>query len=368
VIKFFDLSKQQKIIKKSLDHNIKSVLKNNKYIQGLEVYELEKKLSQFVLSKNCITNASGTDSLLLALMAIGIKKGDEVITSPFSFVSAVESIILLGARPIFVDINLQTFNIDESKIESAITKKTKAIIPVSLFGQIPNFDIINLIAKKFNIIVIEDAAQSLGSIFKNKYSCNLSTIACTSFFPTKPLGCYGDGGACFTNNKILAKKIKDLSLHGKANKKFYYNLPGINSRLDTIQASILLSKLEIFKKEIRLRQKVAKNYDRLFKGCENNLTIPFINSDCTSVYAQYTIKAEKRDKLRKYLLKFNIPTIIYYPFSLNKLKYLKNKQTCPVSELVVKKVLSLPFDPYLSLNKQKFIVNKIKSFYKNENY
>ena len=364
MINFFDLTKQQKILSSHLDKNIGKVLKHHNHIQGQEVRLLENKLANYISSKYCVTTASGTDSLLLALMSLDIKKDDEIITSPFSFVSAVEVINLLGAKPIFVDIDPLTYNIDSDKIENKITNKTKAIMPISMFGQMSNLTQINKIATKYKIPVIEDAAQSFGARFKNNYSCNFTTIGCTSFFPTKPLGCYGDGGACFTNNSKISKKIRSLSLHGKDKNKFYYKYAGINSRLDTIQAAILLAKIKVFNKEIKLRNKVANYYNYLLKELTQDVQLPFIKNNYHSVYAQYTIQTNKRNELKKYLYKNNIPSIIYYPLSLNKIKYINSKDSCPNSERVVKRVLSLPFHPYMKKQTQEFIVSKIYKFFK----
>ena len=356
---FYNLKNQDSKFRKKIIKNLNILLRKGQFIMGKEVLLLEKKLSNFVGSKYCISTSSGTDALLLALMAINIKAGDEVITSPFTFVSTVEVIKLLGAKPVFVDINPKTFNIDENLIKKKITKKTKAIIPVSLFGQAPNFSKINSLVKKSKIVVIEDAAQSFGSKQNNKFSCNLSTIGCTSFFPTKPLGCYGDGGACFTNNKLIAKKLIQLRTHGQK-KKYVYSRIGVNARLDTIQASILLEKLKFFRSEIKLRNIVAKNYNKLINLINKKIDLPFIEKGNNSVYAQYSLLLENRDKTIRNLKKKKIPFAIYYPHPIYFYKpYKKYKTHCPVSEETCKKILNLPMNPYLSKKDQKYIIDNI---------
>lgn len=356
---FYNLKNQDLKFRKKVIKNLDKLILKGQFILGKEISILEKKLSKFVGSKHCITSSSGTDALLLALMASNIKKDDEVITTPFTFVSTVEVIKLLGAKPVFVDINSKTFNIDEDKIEKKITKKTKAIIPVSLFGQAPNFLKINGLIKKRKIIVIEDAAQSFGSKQNNKFSCNLSTIGCTSFFPTKPLGCYGDGGACFTNNERIAKKLKQLRVHGQK-KKYSYSQVGINARMDTIQASILLDKLKFFNSEIKLRNNVAKNYNKLINLSKKKLEFPFIEKGNRSVYAQYSILLRNRKKTIENFKNKKIPFAIYYPHPIYFYKpYKKYKTNCPVCEDICKKIISLPMHPYLKVKDQKYIIDNI---------
>jgi UDP-2-acetamido-2-deoxy-ribo-hexuluronate aminotransferase len=356
---FYNLKNQDLKFRKQVIKKINSVIHKGNFIMGMEVSILENKLKKFIGSKYCISTSSGTDALLLALMAIDIKKDDEVITTPFTFVSTIEVIELLGAKTVFVDINPKTFNIDEDLIIKKITKKTKAIIPVSLFGQAPNFSKINSIAKKQKIIVIEDAAQSFGSKQKNKFSCNLSTIGCTSFFPTKPLGCYGDGGACFTNNKLIAKKISQLRIHGQI-KKYKYDKIGINARLDTIQASILLEKLKLFKSEIKLRNKVAKNYNFLIYKYKKDISTPFIEKFNKSIFSQYSILLNKRVHTIKNFKKKKLPFAIYYSKPIYYFKpYKKYKTYCPNCELVCKKIINLPMNPYLTISEQKKIIKNI---------
>ena len=260
MIEFIDLKNQQARIKDKIDAGIQRVLSHGQYILGPEVTELEDRLADFVGAKYCISCANGTDALQIVQMALGVGPGDEVITPGFTYVATAETVALLGAKPVYVDIDPRTYNLDPQLLEAAITPRTKAIIPVSLYGQCADFDAINAIASKYGIPVIEDAAQSFGASYKGKRSCNLSTVACTSFFPSKPLGCYGDGGAIFTNDDELATAIRQIARHGQ-DRRYHHIRVGVNSRLDTLQAAILLPKLEIFEEEIALRQKVAAEYD-----------------------------------------------------------------------------------------------------------
>jgi UDP-2-acetamido-2-deoxy-ribo-hexuluronate aminotransferase len=326
---------------------MQKVLDHGQYILGPEINELEKKLAAFVGVKHCITVGNGTDALLIAMMALGIGCGDEVITTPFTFIATGESIALLGAKPVFVDIDPRTYNIDPTKIEAAITKKTKAIMPVSLYGQCADFDVINAIAAKHNLPVIEDGAQSLGATYKGRQSCGLSTIGCTSFFPSKPLGCYGDGGACFTNDDVLAKAIREIRVHGQDRR---YNHPrlGVNGRMDTLQAAILLAKLELFPEEIKLREQIGKRYTELLKG---KFLTPYIEPFNTCVYAQYTIQVDDRDILQDVLQKAGIPTAVHYPISLHRQPVFAEQYkncSCPISDSVAARVMSLPMHAYLS--------------------
>ena len=313
-INFIDIKTSLKLYKNLINKKIKNVLDHGQYILGPEVIELENQLSKYVGTKYCVTTSSGTDALLISLMSLGIKSGDEVITTPFSFISTAEVIVLLGAKPIFVDINIHTCNIKVSDIEKKITKKTKAIIAVSLFGQPAEFKKINSIAKKNNIVVIEDAAQSFGSEYYGKKSCNLSTIGCTSFFPSKPLGCFGDGGAIFTNDKKIFDLSKKIRVHG-AVKKYIHDYIGVQGRMDTLQCAIVLAKLTFFKKELSLRKKIGERYDSEF----DKLKIKRINilKNTTSVYGQYTIFLNNRDKVRQILSDCKIPTAINYPLPID---------------------------------------------------
>jgi len=355
-MEFIDLVAQQERIKDKIDQNIKNVLSHGKYIMGPEVFELEEKLAGYIGTKHCIGVSSGTDALLIAMMALGFSHGDEIITTPFTFIATGETIALLGAKPVFVDIAPKTYNIDPALIEAVITPKTKAIIPVSLYGQCADMDAINLIANKYNLPVIEDAAQSFGATYKGKKSCALSTISCTSFFPSKPLGGYGDGGACFTNDDNLAKTMREIRVHGQ-DRRYHHPLVGINGRLDTLQAAILLAKFEIFPEEVSLRENVGNTYSKLLN--KTGITTPYIESYNTSVYAQYTIQVEERDSVQEKLKEKGIPTAVHYPVPLNKQPALKNEGNYPEAEKASNKVMSLPMHPYLPKDEQLEVVSAL---------
>lgn len=364
-IPFIDLKAQQQRIRSQLEQNINTVLDHGKYILGPEVDELEAKLKEFVGAKYCITCASGTDALQIAQMALGIGPGDEVITPGFTYIATAETVALLGAKPVYLDIDPRTYNLDPNKLDAAITSRTRAIIPVSLYGQCADFDAINAIVIKHNeyrlasnqkpIVVIEDAAQSFGAIYKGRKSCNLSTIACTSFFPSKPLGCYGDGGAIFTNDDELADVMRQIARHGQ-DRRYHHIRVGINSRLDTIQAAVLLAKLEIFQEEIESRSRIATRYTD--KICKLNrqlvdqgvtLTPPFVESFNTSVYAQYTVLVEDRDHVQTRLTAAGIPAAVHYPIPLNQQPAVcDNDVELPIGDDRAKRVISLPMSPYLT--------------------
>ncbi len=358
-MQFVDLKKQYELIKGDVLERITKVLDHGIYIMGPEIQELECKLAEYVKAKHCIAVASGTDALLVAMMALDIGQGDEVITTPFTFIATAEMICVAGATPVFVDIDPQTYNINPALLEQAITSRTKAIMPVNLYGQCADFDAINAIAAKHNISVIEDAAQSFGATYKNRFSCNLGTIGCTSFFPAKPLGCYGDGGACFTDDDELADKMRKIRNHGQSTRYNHVAL-GLNSRLDTMQAAILLSKLELFYEEVTLREKVAKKYNEKLKSF---VAVPFIHPDNTSIYAQYTIQVEDRSQVQKLLLEKNIPTAVHYPVPLHKQpifqSYDWSNVDLSVSEQAAGRVMSLPFHPYLSDEDIETVVSSI---------
>lgn len=370
MIPFVDLATQQEKIKVSLEQRINAVLAHGKYILGSEVTELEEKLASYVGVKHCIACASGTDALLIALMALGIGKGDEVITTAFTYVATGEVIARLGAVPVFVDIDARTYNIDPEKIEEAITKRTRAIIPVSLYGQCADFDRINAIAERCDLPVIEDGAQSFGATYRGRKSCGLSTIGCTSFFPTKPLGCYGDGGACFTNDDELAKAMDMIHRHGQ-DRRYHHVRMGINSRLDTLQAAVLLAKMEIFNEEVRLRGEVGRAYTEQLKNVP--VATPYIAPYNTSVYAQYTIYVEHRDALKENLEKTGIPTAVHYPIPLNRqpmFAYLQQEKRClPKAEDAAKHVVSLPIGAWMDDNLVRHIsqaISKIMDEQSNE--
>ena len=347
MIEFIDLKTQQSLIKEEIDTAIQRVLSHGQYILGPEVDQLEEKLAAFVGAKYCITCANGTDALQIAQMALGIGPGDEVITPGFTYIATAETVALLGAKPVYVDIDPRTFNLDPQLLEAAITPRTKAIIPVSLYGQCADYDAINAVAKKYAIPVIEDAAQSFGATYKGRRSCNLSTIACTSFFPSKPLGCYGDGGAIFTNDDELAKVMRQIARHGQ-DRRYHHVRVGINSRLDTLQAAILLPKLSIFEKEIQQRQYIAKLYDAHLQVSQS-VIVPYVQDINTSVYAQYTVLVDNRDALQEVLKKQGIPTAVHYPIPMNKQPAVADTSvSLAVGDRIADRVMSLPMHPYLN--------------------
>ena len=358
-MQFIDLVAQQDRIKDKLNANIQKVLAHGQYILGPEVHELEKKLSAYTGAKYCITCANGTDALQIAQMVFGIGPGDEVITPGFTYIATAETVAVLGAKPIYVDINPKTYNLDIEQLEAAITPRTKAIIGVSLYGQCADFDAINAIAEKYNIPVIEDAAQSFGASYKGKKSCNLTTVACTSFFPSKPLGCYGDGGAIFTNDEVLATVMRQIARHGQ-DRRYHHIRVGVNSRLDTLQAAILLPKLEILDDEMQARQRVAETYNQLFT--EAGITmIPFIEAHNQSAWAQYTIQVDNRNEVQAKLKEQGIPTAVHYPIPLNKQPAVADTSaTLPVGDTVAERVMSLPMHPYLEFANQFSIVEALK--------
>ena len=360
-MQFIDLAAQQARIKDQIDANIQKVLAHGKYILGPEVAELEEKLANYTGAKYCISCANGTDALQIALMALGVGPGDEVITPGFTYIATAETSAVLGAKPVYVDIDERTYNLDPALLEAAITPKTKAIIAVSLYGQCADYDAINEIAAKHGIPVIEDAAQSFGATYKGRKSGNLTTIACTSFFPSKPLGCYGDGGAIFTNDEELAKVIRQVARHGQ-DRRYHHIRVGVNSRLDTLQAAILLPKLAILDDEISLRQQAAKNYNQLLNEKGINTT-PFIEEHNTSVYAQYTIRVKDRELVIDALKEKGIPTAVHYPIPLNKQPAVATNDSLPVGDRVAQEVLSLPMHPYLKIKDIIVIVEKLISLF-----
>lgn len=360
MIEFIDLKAQQSRIRTEIDAGIQRVLAHGQYILGPEVKELEEKLAAYVGAKYCITCANGTDALQIAQMAFGIGPGDEVITPGFTYIATAETVAILGATPVYVDVNPKTYNLDVEQLEAAITPRTKAIIPVSLYGQCADFDAINEIAAKYNIPVIEDAAQSFGATYKGRKSCNLSTVACTSFFPSKPLGCYGDGGAIFTNDEELAKVIRQIARHGQ-DRRYHHIRVGMNSRLDTLQAAILLPKLEILDEEMQARQRVAENYTKLLNEAGIDTT-PFIEVHNQSAWAQYTVQVDHRSEVQEKLKAQGIPTTVHYPIPLNKQPAVADTNAVlPVGDTVAERVMSLPMHPYLTAEAQEKIVAALLS-------
>ncbi|NLC28091.1 MAG: DegT/DnrJ/EryC1/StrS family aminotransferase [Campylobacteraceae bacterium] len=357
---FIDLKTPYLNHKKEYLSAIESVLDSSQFIMGSEVLELEKNLANYCDVEHAIACSSGTDALLLSLMALDIGPGDEVITSPFTFIATAETIAFLKATPVFVDINEDDYGIDPALIETAITSKTKAIMPVSLYGQSPDMDTINAIAAKHNLPVIEDGAQSFGATYKGKKSCALSTIGCTSFFPSKPLGCYGDGGAITTSDDNLAKKIRILLNHGQES-RYKHDFIGINGRLDTLQAAILNVKMRYFEDEVKKRHKIGAAYSKALKDI---CITPRIMEGRTSVYAQYSIRVKNREKVMEKLNEKGVPTAVHYPIPLHlqpAFIYLGYKEgDFPISEKISKEIMSLPISPYLSKDDQDYVLASLK--------
>jgi UDP-2-acetamido-2-deoxy-ribo-hexuluronate aminotransferase len=364
-MEFIDLKAQQRRIRPQIEAAIARVLDHGQYIMGPEIKELEDKLTSYVGVKHCISCASGTDALLIALMALDIGPDDEVITAPYTWISTAEVIALLRAKPVFVDIERDTFNLDPEKLEAAITPRTRAIMPVGLYGQCADMTRINAIAERHKLPVIEDGAQSFGATHHGGKSCSLSLIGCTSFYPSKPLGCYGDGGAIFTADEGLDEKMRQIRTHGQK-AKHQHPLVGINGRLDTLQAAILLEKLSLFPGECDLRRRVAQRYDKLLSGIPGIQT-PVISQGNESVYAQYTILVSARDRLSQHLASAGIPSVAYYTRPLHlqgafrELNY--RKGDFPVAESVASQCLSLPMSPYLSLANQELIAVRMRALY-----
>lgn len=359
-MKFIDLKTQYEMIEDKIQSRINTVLSHGQYIMGPEVKELEDQLANYVGAKHAIACSSGTDALVLALMALDIKPGDEIITSPFSFFASSEVIVMLGAKPVFVDICPNTYNIDPALIKAAITPKTKAIMAISLYGQCSEMNVLQKIAIENNIALIEDAAQSFGAKHHGSHSGNLADISCTSFFPSKPLGGYGDSGACFTNNSEVAEKLRQLLSHGQT-ARYQHQYIGINGRMDSLQAAVLIEKLAIFENEVHLRQKVAAQYKELLN---NVAKVPTVLEHNTSVFAQYTIEVEQRDKFCQEMAKLEVPTAVHYPSLLPfqpALMFLGYKEgNFPVAENACKRVVSLPMHPYLTMEEQVKVSDAVK--------
>jgi len=364
-MQFIDLKTQYQRYQSEIDARMRIVLDHGHFIMGPEIAELESKLAEYAGVKHCLTVASGTDSLEIALRALDIGPGDEVITVPFTWISSSEVILLVGAKPVFVDITPDDFNIDISKIEAAITPRTKAIMPVSLFGQMPDYDRINAIAAKYNIPVIEDAAQSFGATQNGKRSCGVTRISSTSFFPAKPLGCYGDGGALFTSDDALAEKMRAIRTHGGV-QRHHHPYVGMNGRFDTLQAAVVLAKLPHFDWEVEQRGKIGARYTRLFTTIHHppsTIIPPSVMPGNTHVYAQYTLRVADRDALGEHLKKAGIPSAVYYPKCLHEqpvfapLGYTMGD--FPEAERASREVISLPMHPFLADEEQDKIVEAI---------
>ncbi len=362
-MEFIDLKTPYLELKADIHARIDRVLDHGQYILGPEVRELEEQLAAYTGARHCITVASGTEALLIALMALGVKAGDEVITSPFSFIATAEVIALLGAVPVFVDIDPDTCNIDAGAIEAAITPLTRAILPVALYGQPADMEAINAIAARHNLPVIEDAAQSFGAEFHGRKSCNLSTVGCTSFFPSKPLGCYGDGGALFTSDESLAKAMREIRVHGQE-KRYYHTRLGVGGRMDTLQCAIVLAKLDRFGQEVAARQRIGRRYFDLLEPLEARKRLKRLPvlPDRTSVHAQYTILVDDRERIQAALKAKGVPTAVHYPMPLHRqpaLARCSRAGDLPVADRMAREVLSLPMHPYLESGQQDEIVDAL---------
>ena len=345
-MEFIDLKSQYQASRDLINDRIQCVLDHGQYIMGPEVAELEARLADYTGARHCVTVASGTEALLIALMALGVQPGDEVVTTPFTFIATAEAIVLLGAVPVFVDIDPVTLNIAPGLIEQTITPRTRAIMPVSLYGQPADMDEINAIAQRHGLAVIEDGAQSFGATYRGRRSGNLSTIGCTSFFPSKPLGCYGDGGALFTSDDDLARAMREIRVHGQS-RRYVHTRVGVGGRMDTLQCAIVLAKLGLFDWELRQRQRAAEVYDGLLAGRVRHAGR---RPDRSNVYAQYTVIVERRNDVQRALLAAGIPTAVHYPVPIHRQPayiHLAADAHCPVASAMADRVISLPMGPYL---------------------
>jgi UDP-2-acetamido-2-deoxy-ribo-hexuluronate aminotransferase len=348
-MQFTDLKAQYAALKTSIDARIQRVLDHGQYIMGPEVAELESRLAAFAGTRHCITVASGTEALLISMMALGIRPGDEVITTPFTFAATAETIVLLGARPVFVDVEPDTCNIDAARVEAKITPRTKALMPVSLYGQVADMAALNAIAARHGIAVIEDAAQSFGALYQGRRSGALSTMAATSFFPSKPLGCYGDGGALFTDDDALARACREIRVHGQS-ARYLHTRVGVGGRMDTIQCAVLLGKMERFEWELQRRAEIGARYARLLADVPGVTTVT-VRPDRNSVFAQYTVMVDRRDAVAAALKAEGVPTAVHYPRPLHRqpaYEALCCPECCPVSDALAARVLSLPMSADLS--------------------
>jgi len=360
-IELHDVRAQYRRLKPRIDARMQAVLEHGQFIMGPEVAELEGKLAPFVGVKHCIGVSDGTKALLVAMMALGIDPGDEVITTPFTFIATGEMIALLRAKPVFVDIDPRTYNLDPAKIEAAITPRTRAIMPVSLYGQCAEMDAINAVAERHGLAVIEDAGQSFGATYHGRRSCSLTTIGTTSFFPTKALGCYGDGGACFTNDDALAERMRQIRVHGQS-KRYYHPIIGINARLDTLQAAVLLAKFEVFEQDLASRERIGRRYGERLAGA---VRTPIVEPYNRSVYAQYTIEVDGRTEVQARLKAEGIPTAVHYPVPLHLQPAFaglgQGEGSFPKSEAAARRVMSLPMHPDLDEATQDRIVAAVRS-------
>ena len=360
-LQFIDLKSQYAALRETINARIQRVLDHGQYIMGPEVQELEGTLAAYTGAKHCITVSSGTEALLIALMALDLRPGDEVITTPFTFAATAEMIVLLGCKPVFVDIEPDTCNINAGLIEAKVTARTKAIMPVGLYGQCADMDEINAIAARHgNILVIEDAAQSFGATYKGRKSCNLSTIGCTSFFPSKPLGCYGDGGAMFTNDDAIAQACREIRVHGQS-KRYTHTRIGVGGRMDTLQCAVVLGKLERFEWEVARRLELGAAYERLL-GDVPGVTRLAVRPDRDCVWAQYTVFVDHRDEVQAGLQLRGVPTAVHYPKPLHHqpaYAALCCPDCCPESVRAGQRVMSLPMSADLTTEQLDRIVNAL---------
>lgn len=358
-MRFIDLQVQYRAYQESIDVAIREVLSSTLFINGPQVAQLEASLANYVGVNHAVGFSSGTDSLRAVLMAWEVGAGDEVITTPFSFIATAEVVSLLGAKPVFVDVSAETLNLDPSQLEAAITPRTRAILPVNLYGQCADFDRINAISGRYNVPCLEDGCQSFGALYRGRRSCALSTAGVTSFFPAKPLGCYGDGGMAFTNDDNLADRLRMIRDHGQAD-RYRHAMLGINGRLDTLQAAVLLAKLPHFEDEILARQKVAEYYRKHLQG---RVTLPTILEGNLSVYSQFTLRLTQRDVVQKALAQQGIPTAIHYPAPLHRQPIFADlgyqDADFPVASQAAQEVLSLPMYPFLPQEDQDQIIQTL---------
>ena len=360
-MKFIDLKAQYEGCRDDINQRIQAVLEHGLYVNGPEVGELETNLATFVGVKHAIGVSSGTDALTISLMSLGIEPGDEVIMPGFTYIATAECAAFLGAKPVFVDIDPSTFNLDPSLLDAAITSKTKAIIVVSLYGQCVEFDAVNAVALKHGLPVIEDGAQSFGATYHGRKSCGQTTLGTTSFFPAKPLGCYGDGGAIFTDDDDLAAACRQLRNHGEESRYNHVRV-GLNGRLDTLQAAILLTKLELFSDEISKRQQVANRYIDELTGLDG-IVLPQVHEYNTSVYAQFTLRVANRESFRSTLQEAGVPTAVHYPKPIYRQPaYFSEQMSLPIADCAAKEVVSLPFSPWISVEDQDHVIEAIRDY------
>lgn len=360
MIPFVDLKAQHALLRDEIDRRMRAVLEHGQYILGPEVRELEEALAQRTGARHCITVASGTEALLISLMALGVGPGDEVITTPFTFVATAEVIVLVGATPVFVDVDPETCNLDARLVEAAITERTRAILPVSLYGQPADAEEIDAIAARHGLPVVEDAAQSFGATYRGRASGNLSTIGCTSFFPSKPLGCYGDGGAIFTSDDALAEAMREIRVHGQS-RRYHHTRIGVGGRMDTLQCAVVLAKLGRFDTELAARRRVAARYDAAFD--EAGIPRAKVLPDRESAHAQYAIFVDERDRVRARLEGEGIPTAVHYPVPLHHQPAYRERCKAgplPHAEAAAARVLNLPIHPYLEEETQAKVIDAVK--------